>query len=136
MDNKTVKDFMTSQVATLSPGCAITDAVRELLKHRQSAAAVVDDDKNLVGLISEADCMKATITKTIYPDTVNSVSEQMTKEVQSISSDTSMLSAAELMLNHKRRMIPVADNGKYVGILTRHDILRALLESIDKPMFS
>jgi CBS domain-containing protein len=136
MENITVKDFMTSQMATLEPDFTITKALRILLEHHQSGAAVVDQDNNLVGLVSEADCMKTTLTRTIYPGSVTTVAEEMSTQLQTVSPETKLVTAAEMLLKHKRRMLPVVEDGKLVGTITRHHVLAALLEAIDTPLFT
>jgi CBS domain-containing protein len=135
MENTLIKDCMTTQVATTSPTVSITKALRILLDNKQSAAPVITEDGKLAGLISEADCMKSALNRSIYPDSDSTVSDQMTTEVQTVTPETKLTQAAEIFLNHKRRMLPVVEDGKLVGIVTRHHILRALIDIIDTPKF-
>ena len=53
-----VKDFMTTKVITLKPNMDIYEAMTQLLKHHISGAPVVDDERNLVGILSEKDCLR------------------------------------------------------------------------------
>ena len=136
METRKVNDFMTSKPATLTPDMGMIQALRTLLQYKQSAAPVVDENNNLVGLLSEADCMQTTLSSSIYPGASMVVADKMSTELQTVAPDTSLVKAAETLLNHKRRLLPVVKDGKLAGILTRDHILQALLDNIDKPKFS
>ena len=58
MDVPTVKDCMNTKLVTLSPGMRIQAAIKVLLKHNISGAPVVDDDRKLVDVLSEKDCLR------------------------------------------------------------------------------
>ena len=136
METRKVADFMNAKPATLSPDMGMIEALRPLLSNQQSAAPVVDDDGLLIGLLSEADCMQTTLSTSIYPGANLVVADRMISELQTATPETTLVKAAETFLNHKRRLLPVVDGGKLVGILTRDHILKALLENIDKPKFT
>ena len=131
MENRKVRDYMTSQVATLEPNLGMIRALNILLEHNQSAAPVVDEDNRLLGLISEADCMQSAINSSYFMEANSIVSDQMTKDVQTVTGDTKLVAAAEIFLKHKRRMLPVVEDDKLIGMLTRNHILRALIKELE-----
>jgi CBS domain-containing protein len=147
--NKTkVDDVMTHLVATLRPDDTIEDARSLLLSNRISGAPVVREGK-LVGLVSEADLVRAFSLphggfpfEAIDPSTFQlrgepsrvipgaCVGDVMTRDVVSISKDASVWEAASLLDRHGLRRLPVVDDDGYVtGILARSDLVRAMARS-------
>ena len=94
----TVSDIMTSQLVVFSPEQSIHEVMRAFIKHRISGGPVLDESQKLVGVISEADCMKEISDSRYFnlPILDKSVSHFMTKEVDTIDSNTSVFDAAAL----------------------------------------
>ena len=63
-----VKDYMARTVVTFKPDTPVLDAVHTLVKNRIAGAPVVDDEGNLVGILSELDCMKVALQAGYYGD--------------------------------------------------------------------
>ena len=123
-----VRDFMAKHYATVKPDQSLSAAVKIILEYHQSAAPVVDDHQQLVGVLSEADCIRATLVEGYFNEGVALVKDQMTAEPESVSPDTELAAVTELFLENCRRMMPVVEAGMLVGMVTRQNILKALTD--------
>jgi CBS domain-containing protein len=126
----TVADVMTSQLVIFKPEQSIHEVMRAFIKHRISGGPVVDESGKLVGVISEADCMKEISDSRYFnlPILDKSVAHFMTKEVDTIDANTSLFDAASLFSKSSRRRYPVMENNRLVGQVSRKDIVIAALE--------
>ncbi len=121
-----VRECMARKLLTLKSDTEILDAVAFLLKHKISGAPVVDNDKQLVGVISEKDCLNL-LAKGVRGNVPHgSIAEFMTTEVETISPDMDLYYAAGLFLKRNYRRFPVVEDGVLVGQISRRDILRAI----------
>ena len=126
----TVSDIMTSQLVLFTPEQSIHEVMKAFIKHRISGGPVVDESGKLVGVISEADCMKEISDSRYFnlPILDKSVAHFMTKEVDTIDANTSVFDAASLFSKSSRRRYPVMENNRLVGQVSRKDIVIAALE--------
>jgi CBS domain-containing protein len=126
----TVADVMTIQLVIFKPEQSIHEVMRAFIKHRISGGPVVDESGKLVGVISEADCMKEISDSRYFnlPILDKSVAHFMTKEVDTIDANTSVFDAASLFSKSSRRRYPVMENNRLVGQVSRKDIVIAALE--------
>lgn len=124
-----VSDHMTRDLVTLSPDQEINSAVHVLLKHGISGAPVVDDDTQLVGILTEKDCLRAALEASYYRDWGKTVSAYMERNVTTIEADIDVLTACQVFLDGPYRRFPVVDTGKLVGLVSRTDVLRALADT-------
>ena len=126
----TVSDIMTSQLVIFSPEQSIHEVMRAFIKHRISGGPVVDESGKLVGVISEADCMKEISDSRYFnlPILDKSVAHFMTKKVDTIDANTSVFDAAALFSKSSRRRYPVIENNRLVGQVSRKDIVISALE--------
>ncbi len=121
-----VREYMARKLLTLQSDTGILDVVAFLLKNKISGAPVVDNDKQLVGVISEKDCLNL-LAKGVNANVPHgSVAEFMTTEVETISPDIDLYYAAGLFLKSNYRRFPVVEDGVLVGQISRRDILRAI----------
>ncbi len=127
MENKRVRDFMAVHYAKLSPSQTVVSAVKTLLEYRQSAAPVVDDHNQLIGVMSEADCMRETLVEGYYNEGASLVKEFMSTAPDTISPEAELSAVAELFLTNRRRMMPVVEADTLVGVLFRDNILKTLI---------
>jgi len=100
------------------------------VKHKISGGPVCDEKGGLVGIISEADCMKQ-ISESRYfnlPILDRSVEKFMTVDVETIPSDMDIFDAASRFYKGHRRRLPVMDQGKLVGQISRKDVVVAALK--------
>jgi CBS domain-containing protein len=123
-----VRDFMDKYVDTLSPDTDIRDAVDFLLEKRITGVLVANSKKQLVGILTEYDCLKLlTMGDDAQHDIpIGKVKDYMTPDVQTIPPTMDIYYAAGLFVSSKVRRFPVVDNGRIVGAVTRFDILRAV----------
>lgn len=122
-----VKDHMSTNLVTFHPEDSIDHVLEMLTKRKISGAPVVDKSGELVGIISEVDCLKE-IIKGKYSNTPSfpaSVSEHMTKNVITLSPEMSLFDAAQKFLELKIRRFPVMKDGRLVGQISLSDIIRA-----------
>ena len=125
-----VADYMTTKLVTFTPGQSILEVMEAFAKYKISGGPVLDDNGFLVGIVSEADCMKQ-ISESRYfnqPIMDKSVERFMTKEVETIPHDISIFDAAGIFARHNRRRLPVMKNGILVGQISRKDIVIAALK--------
>ena len=125
-----VADYMTTKLITFSPDESILAVMEKFAKHHISGGPVLDNNGFLVGIISEADCMKQ-ISESRYfnqPILDKSVEKFMTKTVETIPHDISIFDAAGIFAEHNRRRLPVMKSGILVGQISRKDIVIAALK--------
>ncbi len=122
-----IGEFMDAVVPTLSPETQIMKAVDFLLRHRVTGAPVVDSDGKLMGIITETDLLKL-VTEGIQgqPPTEATVAEYMTTDVVTVRPTVDIYYVAGIFLNNKFRRLPVVNDGKIVGAITRYDLLRVI----------
>lgn len=131
------KDLMTSPVVTVRPGTAAKEAAGLLVRHGWTALPVVDAGDTVVGIVSEADLIRGRV----LPDpralihgnpsppgepAATLVSGVMTADPVVVNPAADAVTVTRLMLDRHLRSIPVVDDGRLVGILTRRDLLRTI----------
>jgi CBS domain-containing protein len=116
-----VRDAMTTEVVTARVTEQIDTVAERLVEHRHRSLPVIDEQRRLVGLISEADLLgREPLSGRTHGRTVGSV---MTREVIAVSPEDSISSARLLVAEHGLRMVPVVEDGRVVGVLTRSDLI-------------
>jgi len=123
-----VRDYMQTQVVTFTPDMEVMTAINELVKHRISGAPVLDADGNLVGVLSEKDCLKVALTAGYEGVPAGIVAEYMTHNAVTVTPDTPILEIASRFLDSAVKRYPVVKSGKLVGQISRADVLRAINE--------
>ena len=127
-----VRDHMDTEVHCLAPETDILDAVDFLLAHRVTGAPVIDSNGRLVGMLSERDCLKL-LAKGIEGHVPRgTVADFMTSEIIAIPPDMDIYWAAGMFLGSTVRRLPVVENDKLVGAITRFDILRVIQATLRK----
>jgi CBS domain-containing protein len=141
-----VAEVMTSNVLTIGPDASIAEMVKLMLDNRISGLPVVDDGGNLVGIVTEGDCLRRTETGTErkrprwlefltgprrladeYIQTRSrKVADVMTQTPITVAEDTALEKAVHLMESRRIKRLPVMRNGKVVGIVSRANLLQAL----------
>ena len=127
------EDFMNTRVECLSPDTGIDVAVHTLLRRGYSGAPVVDDDHRLLGVISEHDCIKVLADALYEGWPSGKVADHMATEVDTVSPHDDLLSIASRFSNGKHRRLPVVEDGRVVGLITRADLTRELDKLIAPP---
>ena len=125
----TVSDIMTTNLVLFTPEQSIHDVMQAFIKYRISGGPVVDEKGKLIGVISEADCMKEISDSRYFnmPILDKSVGHFMTENVDTIESTLSVFDAAAKFSKSSRRRYPVLEKGRLVGQVSRKDIVIAAL---------
>jgi CBS domain-containing protein len=121
-----VKDYMARTLVTFKPETDVLDAVHELVKHRIAGAPVVDDAGNLLGMLSELDCLKVALHAGYHGDWGGPVSDYMSDGVETVDGEMSIIDLAQTFLDTKFRRFPVVERNRLIGQISRRDVLRAL----------
>jgi CBS domain-containing protein len=140
------QDVMTRKVVSIRPNASIAEMVRLMLDNRISGLPVIDDHGELVGIVTEGDCLRRAETGTerkrprwlefiIGPSRLaaeyihahsRKVAEVMTQAPITITEDTPLDDIVHLMETHRIKRLPVVRDRKVVGIVSRADLLHAL----------
>jgi len=125
-----VLDYMTTKLITFKPDQSISEVMETLIKNKISGGPVVNDDNELLGIISEGDCIKQISDSRYYnmPIDNDTVEKYMVKNVETIDKNLNVFDAAKQFLESKRRRFPIVENGKLIGQISQKDILIAALE--------
>lgn len=129
-DHIRVFSYMTRKLITFKPDDTIETVIASLIKNRISGAPVVNDNNELVGMISEGDCIKQISDSRYFnmPMGDSRVKDKMSTEIETIDGYISVFDAANKFLESKRRRFPVLDNGKLVGQISQMDVLKAAMK--------
>ena len=125
----TVSDVMTTQLVLFTPKQSIHEVMQSFIKYRISGGPVVDHKGILIGVISEADCMKEISDSRYFnmPILDKSVGHFMTEKVDTNESNMSIFDAAAKFSKSSRRRYPVLEKGRLVGQVSRKDIVIAAI---------
>lgn len=140
-------DVMTTGAATVHPQASLADAARIMVEYRISGLPVVNSDGKLVGMITERDFLRQEnrfrprwvdvllgepAAKTAIPLHDRRVEDVMSRAPVAIGLDMPVAEIVELMERHKIKRMPVVNNEKVVGIVSRANLLSALLRTEDR----
>ncbi len=125
-----VSDYMTRNLIVFSPKQSVLEVMEKLIKNKISGGPVVNENHELVGIISEGDCIKQISESRYYNQPMENINveEHMITNVETIDGNMNIFDAAEKFLKSKRRRFPIVENGKLVGQISQMDILKAALE--------
>ncbi|MBD3863290.1 MAG: CBS domain-containing protein [Olleya marilimosa] len=125
-----VSDYMTRDLITFKSTQSVEDVIDTLIKYKISGGPVVNDKNELIGIISEGDCIKQISDSRYYnmPTENNSVEKHMVKNVETIDGNLNVFDAAAKFLESKRRRFPIVEDGKLVGQISQKDILKAAMQ--------
>lgn len=123
-----VSDYMSTNLITFRADQSIFEVVETLLKNRISGGPVVNDHNELIGVISEGDCLKEVVKGQYHnmPILSGSVSEHMATNVVSISPETNIFDCADKFLTMRLRRFPVIENGRLIGQISQKDVMKAV----------
>jgi len=122
-----VRDFMDKTFITLTPDMDVYRAIDILLKGSITGAAVVDHKENIVGVLSEKDCLRTLVHGAYSSLPSGKVSDYMSTKVETIHADLDIFTVADKFLNRPyRRLLVVDEDNKLIGQITRRDLLRAI----------
>lgn len=133
-----VKDYMSGTKITFTPDMEVLHAIHQLIELKISGAPVVDNHGNMVGFLSEKDCMKVALNAAYQGEAGGRVDEFMRGVVETIDVEASIIEVAEKFLETAYKCLPVIKDNRIVGSITRQNILKALetaanIENAKKP---
>ena len=144
---------MTHCLVSIAPEASISDAISRMISHQVSGMPVVAADGTLVGIVTEGDFLRRAEMHTEAPrrrwlelllgpgsDAAayarshgHSVRDVMSPNVVTVGKETPLLEVVRLMEEHAIRRIPVIEDDRVVGIVSRADLMSALAELLIKP---
>ncbi|WP_277183277.1 CBS domain-containing protein [Caballeronia sp. BR00000012568055] len=146
------RDVMTSSVVCVTPDTTIHALALLLVQHRISAAPVVDENKHVIGMISEGDLLRrdeiGTEKKHVrsswwlemlgtdrgagayIKSHARTVGELMSREPVCVNEDASLADIATILETHHIKRVPVLRDGRLVGIVSRSNIVQALASAL------
>jgi len=147
------KDVMTHCLVSIAPGAPIRDAIARMISHQVSGMPVIGADGKLVGMVTEGDFFRRAEMHTEAPrrrwlelllgpgsDAAEyarshgrTVRDVMSPKVVTVGKETPLSEVVQLMEEHAIKRIPVVDDGRVVGIVSRADLMSALGEYLLKP---
>ena len=129
VENITVADYMTRKLISFRPDQSVMEVMSILIKKKISGGPVVNDKYELVGIISEGDCIKQISESRYYNQPLEDVKVEahMAKNVDTLDGNMNVFDAAKKFLESKHRRFPIVDNGKLIGQISQKDVLKAAL---------
>ncbi len=129
-ENIKVSDYMTTNLITFRPNQSVLEVMNTLIRKRISGGPVVNDKNELVGIISEGDCMKQISNSRYYNQPLQDfkVEQHMATNVETIDGNMNVFDAADKFLTSKHRRFPIVEDGKLVGQISQKDVLKAALQ--------
>jgi CBS domain-containing protein len=124
-----ITKYMTTELITFTPETEIMEAIDSMIEHQISGAPVLNENKELVGMISEKDCITVIIDSVYHnqPISTSKVSKYMTTNIKCVSVEADIVDVANEFLKKNYKRFPVLDDkGKLVGQISRRDILKAV----------
>jgi CBS domain-containing protein len=121
------KDFMATDLVALTPEMTVHDAMRLFLDNDISGAPVVDPHGDVVGMLTERDCLQVIYAASYHKDPGGTVAEHMSSPVETLDADADLITVIERFLNSRFRRFPVLAGTRLVGLISRRDILRSVL---------
>lgn len=145
------KDIMTKNVVTVKTTATIVELAHILMKHQISGTPVIDDNGNLIGIVTESDLINknsklhiptilrlfdafiplgiSKLEQDLKKMAASTVGEIFTKEVITVDEEMSMEDVATIMTEKKIHLLPVLKEGKLAGIIGKKDIIRSIAVS-------
>jgi CBS domain-containing protein len=134
----TIADCMRKNPLTINSDANLVEAIKLISDHKLTGLTVTDQEGHAVGILSELDCIEATLTA-IYnegdPEHVL-VSDAMCTEVVTCAPGDSIVEVAQSMLKSRQRRRPVIDDGRLVGQVSSSNVLWALMEHSRRKIFN
>lgn len=115
-----IRELMTTDVRTIPSNATIKDAAEIMHNINVGSIPVVDNNNKLVGIVTDRDIVLRSVAKGQDPNI--KVSDVMSRDIKTISPDTDVHEAADLMAEKQIRRLPVVDNGNLVGIVSIGDL--------------
>jgi CBS domain-containing protein len=119
------RDHMSRDLLTVSPGDSLSEVAQRMVD-RDVGAVLVMDGKDLAGILTERDVLRA-VAAGVEEKTV--VSDWMTRDPETMAPEDTTQQAAVLMIHGGFRHLPLVDGGDVVGMLSIRDLMRVVLDN-------
>ncbi len=126
LHNASVRDYMAANLVTFKPQQDLLQAIHLLLENGISGAPVTDSLGNIIGMLSEKDCIKAALKAGFEQQSQGKVEDFMTRDVKTVDAEDSIMTVAKLFIETPYKRYPVVDDNSLVGQISRRDVLRAI----------
>ena len=126
-----VSEYMVCDLITFQEEQPIHEVINTILQRKISGAPVVNPQGELVGIISEIDCLRVLIDDAYYNNPLfdRMVKDYMSEDVLTVTADTDLIWVAKAFMESNFRRYPVVDAaGRLVGQISRKDVLKASLK--------
>ena len=122
-----LRDYMLPNPVKVRADDNVLDAMQVIIDNKVSGVCVVDDDQNLVGILSELDCLRAALGAIYNNTNIGQVREFMASDnlVVAHPNEDIVDVAQDMLLKNKRRR-PVVEDGKLIGQITCRQLLSAV----------
>lgn len=127
MESLRVKHYLNPRPVTFTTEMPVAEAVERLVQSHQTGGPVVNEFHELVGFLSEQDCLRQMIESSYYREQVARVKDIMRTEVLTVKHYDSVLELAQKMITEKPKVYPVIDDeGTLMGTINRSQVLNAI----------
>jgi len=149
-----VRDLMTPNPIQIAPETAVAEIARILIEHRINGVPVTDTEGRLLGIVTEGDLVhraaderlepresiwKENFYRSVFrrrtpePDKAEgrTAEQVMTREVLTVAPDSNVTVAARLLADHNIKSLPVIENERLIGIISRFDLIKRLVSNAD-----
>lgn len=121
----TIREVMEPQPITVKPGSPIREALEILIDNEISGLPVVDADGRIAGILSEKDLLKV-----FYEPGLHRVESIMTRAPIMVAVDAPLVDVVDCLMAHDFRRVLIHDQGKLVGLISRADLMPAILDAL------
>ena len=124
-----LRDYMLPNPVKVRPEDNVLDAMKVIIDHKISGVCVVDEDANLVGILSEMDCLQAVLGAVYNNSNIGIVRDYMASDNLVVANpNEDIVDVAQDMLKKNKRRRPVVENGKLIGQITCRQLLSAVMK--------
>ncbi|MFH1716585.1 MAG: CBS domain-containing protein [Planctomycetota bacterium] len=124
------RDIMSKSVICIRKETPIVEAIKLMVKNNITGIPVVEDDMTLVGILSEQDVLR--LFHTYEDEKDRTVAEFMTQPAVHFEESELLLDVCYCLRDNAIRRVPVTSSGKVVGVISRSDILKCILKSVEE----
>lgn len=128
MAERLVRDVMSRELTVLAPDTDMMSAMKTMLAKQISGVPVVDLHGNLVGLLTQRDCLTVAYQASYHGQLAGKVAEFMTREPETVAADLPLVEVIERFYRSPHRRFPVLEGQRLVGQISRRDVLQAVVD--------
>ncbi len=124
-----LRDYMLLNPVKVHAEDNLMDAMKVIIDNKISGVCVVDADANLVGILSELDCLRAVLGAVYNRSNIGVVGDHMSADNLIVAHpNEDIVNVAQDMLMKSKRRRPVVENGKLIGQITCRQLLSAVMK--------